>query len=237
MTKWIVFDAMGVIFDEGDDIQNRLLPFLRRSNPSVNAEAVLSVYLKASLGQISSSGFWNKLGLGGMYPAVENEYLDTCLHLDPLVPETLRLLSAKFALAILSNDVKEWSDHLRRKYNLDRFFQTAVISGAVGIRKPALEIYRILLDRLGARGGDCIFVDDRLPNLPPAAALGMIPVWLAGENPSQVSDFPHRIKSLSEFPKLAMEIFPDAQNPFILDNHEVSRTCVTDPSAEKAASG
>ena len=30
MTRWIVFDVMGVIFEEGDDIINGLVPFLRR---------------------------------------------------------------------------------------------------------------------------------------------------------------------------------------------------------------
>jgi putative hydrolase of the HAD superfamily len=52
-------------------------------------------------------------------------------------------------------------------------FDGVVISGEVGMRKPAPEIYE-----LGARAVDlppegCVFVDDLGFNLKPAAALGM----------------------------------------------------------------
>jgi putative hydrolase of the HAD superfamily len=161
MTQWIVFDAMGVVFEEADDILNRLIPFLHHRGFRLNPETVHANYRRASLGQISSREFWNSLGLGGEYPALEQEYLDTCLRLDPNFPETAELLAGKYSLALLSNDIAEWSAHVRRKHGLDRIFQTAVISSEVGIRKPDAGIYRILLDRLQADGKDCLFVDDR----------------------------------------------------------------------------
>jgi FMN phosphatase YigB (HAD superfamily) len=208
MTQWIVFDAMGVIFEEADDILNRLVPFLHRRGFVLDAENVHAVYRRASLGEISHREFWNSLGLGAEYPAIENEYLDTCLNLDPLFLETAKLLSGRFSLAILSNDIAEWSAHLRHAHGLDRIFQTAVISSEVGIRKPAPEIYRILLNRLQAEGKDCLFIDDRLENLQPAAALGITPVWLAKNDQPPALVTPHRIRNLSELPKLLEYIFP-----------------------------
>jgi HAD superfamily hydrolase (TIGR01509 family) len=209
MTRWIVFDAMGVIFEEGDDILNRLVPFLRRRGCVLDGEAVHTIYRTASLGQISCREFWNSIGMGGEYPAVEKEYLDTCLQLDPHFKETAESLAGRFSLAILSNDIQEWSAYLRRKHGLDRLFQTAVISGEVGVRKPAPEIYRILLDRLKANGKDCIFIDDRISNLAPAATLGMIPIWMAKEGISPAQETYFRINKLSELPVLVKEIFPD----------------------------
>jgi FMN phosphatase YigB (HAD superfamily) len=207
MTRWIVFDAMGVIFEEGDDILNRLVPFLRRRGCALDGEAVHAIYRTASLGQISTRAFWEGTGMGGEYPAIEREYLDTCLQLNPCLMDTAGRLANRFSLAVLSNDIEEWSAYLRAKYGLDRFFQKAVISSEVGVRKPAPEIYRILLDRLHAQGRDCLFIDDRLPNLAPAAALGIIPVWLTSEENAEHREIPYRIRNLSELPKVAEEIF------------------------------
>jgi putative hydrolase of the HAD superfamily len=210
MPKWIIFDAMGVIFEEGDDIINRLVPFLHRRGFPLDEENVHATYRRASLGQISPREFWDSLDLGGEYPAIEDEYLDTCLSLDPYFLEIAELLAGRFSLAMLSNDIAEWSAHLRRKHGLDRIFQTAVISSEVGIRKPDAGIYRILLERLQAEGKDCLFIDDRLENLPPAAALGMIPVWLGGAGDPTAREIPYWINNLLDLPALVGEIFPSA---------------------------
>ena len=65
-----------------------------------------------------------------------------------------------------------------------------MISGEAGVRKPAPEIYRILLDRLGAKGGECAFIDDRVPNLSAAAAQGIIPIWMAKNTAPRMKRFP-----------------------------------------------
>jgi HAD superfamily hydrolase (TIGR01509 family) len=213
MKRWIVFDAMGVVFEEGDDILNRLVPFLHQRGFALDAETVHAAYRSASRGEISSREFWNRLGLGGEYPAIEDEYLDTCLRLDPHFPETAERLGGRFSLAIFSNDIKEWSAHLRRKHGLDWIFQTAVISGEVGVRKPAPEIYRILLERLKAAGKDCLLIDDRTDNLLPAAGLGITPIWLSKEERKAVDGIPYRISDLSELPPLAEKIFSNPRYP------------------------
>jgi putative hydrolase of the HAD superfamily len=51
-----------------------------------------------------------------------------------------------------------------------------VISGEVGIRKPAPEIYRLGAERIGLEPGACVFVDDLPFNLSAAAELGMATV-------------------------------------------------------------
>lgn len=212
MIRWIVFDAMGVIFEEGDDILNRLVPFLRKRGFALDAENVHAAYRRASLGQISSREFWKSLNLEREYPAIQNEYLDTCLRLDPHFLDTVQRLGGKYSLAMFSNDIAEWSLHLRRTNGLDRIFQKTLISSEVGIRKPDAGIYRILLDRLQAKAEECIFVDDRLPNLVNAKTLGIIPVWLAKGNPPPDPGMPHRIQDLSELPALVGEIFPDTDS-------------------------
>jgi FMN phosphatase YigB (HAD superfamily) len=207
MAQWIIFDAMGVIFEEADDIVNLLVPFLHRRGFALDPENVHSIYRRASLGEISSREFWNRLGLGGEYPAIENDYLDTCLSLDPEFLKTAAFLSKGFSLAMLSNDIADWSAHLRRRHGLDRFFQTTVISSEAGIRKPDAGIYRILLERLQVKPEDCAFIDDRIPNLLAAKSLGIIPLWMVKGNQPPDPEIPHRIRNLSELPQWMENFF------------------------------
>lgn len=59
---------------------------------------------------------------------------------------------------------------------LAELFTGVVISGAVGLRKPAPEIYRLGAESLGLRPDQCVFVDDLPGNLAPARDLGMATV-------------------------------------------------------------
>jgi putative hydrolase of the HAD superfamily len=66
-----------------------------------------------------------------------------------------------------------------RRYDralLAELFDGVVISGEVGMRKPASEIYALGAERAGVAPEACVFVDDLPFNLPPAEALGMATV-------------------------------------------------------------
>lgn len=53
-------------------------------------------------------------------------------------------------------------------------FDTVVISGEVGLRKPDPRIYRLAASQLGVLPAHCVFVDDLAPNVRGAAAVGMV---------------------------------------------------------------
>jgi putative hydrolase of the HAD superfamily len=65
-----------------------------------------------------------------------------------------------------------WGVH-RYPQDMDELFDGVVISGVVGIRKPAPEIYAMGADAIGLPPQDCVFVDDLGFNLKPAKELGM----------------------------------------------------------------
>ena len=68
-----------------------------------------------------------------------------------------------------------WGVH-RYPQDMDELFDGVVISGVVGIRKPAPEIYAMGADAIGLPPQDCVFVDDLGFNLKPAKELGMATV-------------------------------------------------------------
>ena len=175
MKRWIIFDMMGVIFTVGDDTNDLLVPFVQKINSNISANVINELYREASLGNMSSKQFWGGMGVVGehMIHKIEKEYLDSCLTLDPLFTEVAARLSEKYNLAILSNDISEWSLYLREKFNINQVIKTAIISGDVHCRKPEMSIYLKILEHIDAAPQDCVFIDDRDKNLVPAMKLGM----------------------------------------------------------------
>jgi putative hydrolase of the HAD superfamily len=167
--KVLVLDAVGVMYPVGDDVKDLLYPFILEKHGVVDFAVVDAYYKQASLGQISASVFWQAVGLT---PWFEDEYLQRFKLADGL-PEFLdKVKSQGLEIWCLSNDLSEWSQKLRNRFGLDKYFGGFVISGDIGIRKPDPMIYRNLLNRLNVSAEDVLFVDDRLKNLEPTSILG-----------------------------------------------------------------
>ena len=62
-----------------------------------------------------------------------------------------------------------WGEEGYDRTRFDELFDVLVISGELGIRKPAPEIYALAAERLGRPPERCVFVDDLPGNLKPAA--------------------------------------------------------------------
>jgi putative hydrolase of the HAD superfamily len=69
-----------------------------------------------------------------------------------------------------------WGTRRYDRSQLEELFDGVVISGEVGIRKPAPEMYELGAERIGVEPEACVFVDDLPFNLEPAARLGMATV-------------------------------------------------------------
>ena len=111
-------------------------------------------------------------------------------------------LSSRYPLALLTNDLTEWSEGLRRRYGIDRFFQVTVVSGEARSRKPDHGICETFLQKAGVPGGECLFIDDRLRNLKAAAEVGLRTCWFDRTGVPDADFVPDvRIQSLPELPE------------------------------------
>jgi putative hydrolase of the HAD superfamily len=194
MTEILVLDAMGVLYQAGDDVAELLVPFVREhGNANLTAEAIDRAYVAASLGQTALADFWSDMGVDA---AREDDYLAGHRLIDGTL-DALPLLRARYGrLACLSNDVSRWSAKLRRQFGLEAWIDSWFISGDLGLRKPSPEIYRHAIDRLGVKASDITFVDDRPRNLDAARRLGLQTVLLDAGGATASS---HRtIRSLAE---------------------------------------
>jgi epoxide hydrolase-like predicted phosphatase len=77
------------------------------------------------------------------------------------------------ALALCTNNVREWEPRWRTMLPIDEIFAVVVDSAFVGARKPERAIYEVTLDRLGTAPGDTVFLDDVEVNVAAARELGL----------------------------------------------------------------
>jgi putative hydrolase of the HAD superfamily len=88
-----------------------------------------------------------------------------------------RARAAGVRTGLVSNS---WGTRRYPRELLTECFDGVVISGEVGLRKPAPEIYRLAAQRIGLEPEACVFVDDLPHNLSPAAELGMATIHHRG---------------------------------------------------------
>ncbi len=91
----------------------------------------------------------------------------------PMLEAVARARAAGIKTGLVSNS---WGTRRYDRAKLAELFDGIVISGEVGIRKPAPEIYALGAEAIGIEPARCVFVDDLPFNLEPAQKLGMATV-------------------------------------------------------------
>lgn len=184
----VIFDAMGVLFHfpEGDDIKYGLWPFLEGKGMSFSSKEKESYekefYRKGTLGEISSLEFLQTIiPMGIDVQSLEDEYLasDKFKITDNLLT-VLEKLRKKYILGVLSNDFAKWNKSLRKRFNIDNYFDLVVISDEAKGRKPDNKIYESLLSRLvdvKVNPKKIYFIDDSLKNLHTGSSFGFITIY------------------------------------------------------------
>ena len=163
INKILVLDAMGVIYQSCDDVEELLVPFIREKGSNIDKKTIEDLYTRASLGEFASEEFWAKVGVDYN---LEGEYLDR----HQLSVGLLDFLAVfknqvKAPIYCLSNDVSEWSIKLRKKFQLDQYIERWFISGDLKIRKPSPRIYDVLIRESNVKPTQMLFVDDREKNI------------------------------------------------------------------------
>jgi len=168
----VVLDAMGVIYQACDDVAELLIPFLREKGCAAPDSAICDCYTECSLGVFESAVFWRRLGIEGEAKGLDQSYLGRHSLNSGLEEFCERMRKRSVALACISNDVSEWSRHLRRRFALEHRFINWTISGDIHCRKPDLAIFEHFIRTTNCSPGHCLYVDDRHKNLDAARRVG-----------------------------------------------------------------
>ena len=96
----------------------------------------------------------------------------------PGIREVLARLSERHRLGVISDTWPSIEQQLEY-IGVSQYFSFATYSCFLGVFKPDPRMYLDALAKSGVSAGDTAFIDDSVPNLDGAAALGIFPVLIA----------------------------------------------------------
>ena len=106
----------------------------------------------------------------------------------PVVHRIRGLRDDGVALALLTNNVREFGDTWRGTFPVDELFAIVVDSSEVGMRKPDPAIYEHACARLGVAPDAAVFVDDVEENVTAAAGVGLETVHFGPDPRASLAD-------------------------------------------------
>jgi epoxide hydrolase-like predicted phosphatase len=129
-------------------------------------------------GSINMSNFYEKLSLASRISTknIEAEFA-TLAKLDTDVVSLIKTLHDNYKLGLLSNADASHLRPILKKYELNSLFDKIIISSEVGVIKPEPDIFHIILNELGIKPANTIFIDDNEHNIKAAHALGIHGIW------------------------------------------------------------
>lgn len=167
--KAIILDMYGVILkDTGDGFYS----FVNNFFPDLTINDIYPIWNKADVGEISSLEVFAQIGFKGNLAKIEKEYLDS-IEINDGFYDFAERAKKQCKLALISNDSSEWSKYMRAKFTINEYFDVITVSGDVKMRKPDERIFKTTIEQLGCKANECIYIDDRKPNLEAAELLGM----------------------------------------------------------------
>jgi putative hydrolase of the HAD superfamily len=111
-------------------------------------------------------------------PFTQDAFKEFMFSLSQPIPDVLNFAraladSGKYFTGTINNESRELNLYRIEHYGLRQIFKVFVSSCFVGLRKPEDGIYRLALEITQMDPKDCVFIDDREPNLEVPSKLGM----------------------------------------------------------------
>lgn len=165
--KWLLFDADGTLFDYdkaeakalqqsieqiGYQYQRKYLAEYRRVNKKVWDEFEQGKLAQDVLKVKRFELFLDRVKIDGQAEQFSQRYLKNLAQGDDLIEgaeETVKALSTKYRLAIITNGLKEVQRSRLEKSKIHGYIEEVIISDEVGVAKPEAEIFGVAFAAMG----------------------------------------------------------------------------------------
>jgi HAD superfamily hydrolase (TIGR01509 family) len=165
----LVFDFFGVICSE-------IAPFVlpRYMSAEAAVEYKETIVRDADLGLISQQQMFEDLSRLAGAPAgqLEEEFWAR-VRIDSKVVDLIERVRRHHRVALLTNAIVPFVRQVMAQFDLERLFETILVSAEEGLAKPDPVFYTRMVERLSVPASDCLFTDDNPANLAGARAAGM----------------------------------------------------------------
>lgn len=185
--KYVIFDFGGVFVTEGlrraREIYEKKTGLEIKKKWDTEIKPIWRAFEKA---EIAEGDFWKGFTQKINDPRFDAQEFRKLMNKNQKrneeIAKIIRKLRKKgYVTALLTNNVKEWIEDYNKIDPLEKYFDVIVSSHEVKEVKPDPRIYEIMMERLGARPEECVFIDDKERNLVTARNLGMKTILFKSE--------------------------------------------------------
>lgn len=185
--KAVIFDMGGVIL-RTEDLTSRTqlaakFSLTRKELENIVFQSPESV--RAELGEFTREQHWKNIARLLRFPESEVDEFQRAYWdgdaVDAELEAYIRELRPRYKTGLLSNawlGTREMT--VERGYTFLTAFDETIFSCEVHLRKPDARVFHLMLERLGIKAGEAVFVDDFLRNIEGAQAAGLKTVWFKG---------------------------------------------------------
>lgn len=174
----VLFDFGGVIAEEGFRNGLQSIAQLNGLDPGVFLKEAFELTFEEGfvIGKIDEHTFWERLRerteINGSDQELRKEILSRFVMRPWMLEIVQQLKDASVTTAILSDQTK-WLDELNTRYDFFRFFDKVFNSYHLGKSKKDPSLFEDVLDEMGFRPEQSLFVDDWLDNIKRAQSRGL----------------------------------------------------------------
>ncbi|RJQ15894.1 HAD family phosphatase [Candidatus Woesearchaeota archaeon] len=180
--KAIIFDYGGVL-SENVSLSSFGRAYASKfgKDPEEFRKVLIENWIEARVNTIESQQFWKTLAqfIGIDETALRKDFMNGFKFKEDVFT-LAKKLKRKYKLGLLSNHIEDWLEELIQSHHLGKTFEVIVTSYKSKIAKPELEIFKEIVEKLHVKPSECVYIDDREKNIPPAKELGMKPILFTG---------------------------------------------------------
>lgn len=178
--KAVIFDCFGVLVVDGKGALESYFPEQR--------QGIHDLFTRSDYGYISSeeldAGIAELIGLS--VEQYKEQYSEENVRNEAVFDWIRRLKSTGlYKIGLLSNVRRAGLEGFLPVEERKELFDAEVLSGEVGIIKPAREIFELAAERLGVEPYECVMLDDLMKNIDGAQLAGMDAILFTSAQDSQ----------------------------------------------------
>lgn len=181
MIKNIIFDLGGVVLIQPEDVTGKIISHLFNASPQAS-EIYLEHRIKLSKGEIAAEELIDLIKISHDSKIPTAEVMDTWLDLykefakqiDGGVLDLVDQLKKKFTVYLFSDTIEFHDRYNSTRGIYERFHKVFKSYEEKLSKKENKEAFEKVLNKIGAKGDECIFIDDKEGNVKHAEETGMI---------------------------------------------------------------
>jgi len=133
------------------------------------------------LGEVTQDQFneylLDTLGMSHDKKPLLEKFVMEDFYVDEDLLQTISSMRGRYRMGLLSNFSDELRYRIDNVWKLGEVFDEIIISCEVGLVKPDPRLFNLMLERLGVKADETVFVDDRIKNIEGAKKLGFHTVF------------------------------------------------------------